>query len=253
MLERLFITFGQSVLDILPITAVILFFQAGVLRRSPDNLRRILLGLFYTLGGLSLFRLGLDDMVIPLGGRMAELLAARTVDEGSGSLDQAWLLLFAASIGLSAAMIEPTLWAVAQHAERMSGGELRATSLRLVVSLGVSCGLLLGTMRIAAGIPILWVAVPLLGGTALLASQASRNIVALSLDTGALATSVVTVPLIAAFGISVARTLPGRDPVLDGFGLVFFALLTPCFSLLAFNALSRRLARRRREQDNSGD
>ena len=239
MLERIGSTSLQIALDVLPIALVILFFQAGILRRYPTHLRRILIGIGYTLLGLTLFRLGLEDTLLPLGESMARQLVSHgdTALESKTWLDYLWLLAFAGSIGLAATLIEPTLIAIAQREQDLTGGQMRAWDLRLVVSVGVALGLILGTGRILVGIPVLALAIPMILLTAILAFKAPKFIVPLALDTGPMATSVVTVPLIAAFGIAVARTLPDRDPVLDGFGLVFFALLTPVFSLLAFTSI----------------
>ena len=236
----------QTTLDVLPIMLVILVFQMGVLRRKPRYLKTILIGGVYTLVGLVLFRLGLEDTLLPLGSRMAESL----VNLGTIPLadkqwyDHLWLLLFAGLIGLAATLIEPTLSAVASRVDQLTGGEMRAMHLRYVVATGVAFGLMLGTLRILLGTPILFFVIPILALLGLMSIHAPKTILPLALDTGPMATSVVTVPLIAAFGIAVADTIPGRDPVLDGFGLVLFALLMPVLSVLLFTFYRRWKARR---------
>ena len=129
------------------------------------------------------------------------------------------------------------LTAVANRVYEMTGGALRPWSLRLVVASGVAMGLALGTVRIAVGFPLEYLLVPMVTAIAVLSFTAPRRIIPLASDSGALATSVVTVPMIAAFGLAVAETIPGRDPLTDGFGLILFALLVPIVSVLALAQL----------------
>lgn len=238
----------QTCTDVLPIIAIILIFQFLVLRTPPAHPKRLLRGGFHALLGLILFRLGLDGTLLPLGADMAQHLAGATQQSAAPLIGYLWLVLFAGGIGLAATLIEPTLMAIANRIQELTGGEIRAWDLRLVVACGVAMGLCIGTVRIILGTPILLFIVPMVALLLLVSVLAPKNIVSLALDTGPMATSVVTVPLIAAFGSSVARTLPGRDPVLDGFGLIFFALVTPVLSLLMFTTVKRFLPRQERRE-----
>jgi hypothetical protein len=235
----------QTCTDVLPIIAIIVIFQFVVLRAPPTHAKRIVRGGFHALLGLILFRFGLDSTLLPLGADMAQHLAGAAQSSRAPLISYLWLVLFAGGIGLAATLIEPTLLAIADRIQELTGGEIRAWDLRLVVACGVAMGLCIGTVRIILGTPILVFIVPMIALLLLVSFLAPKNIVSLALDTGPMATSVVTVPLIAAFGSSVARTLPGRDPVLDGFGLIFFALLTPVLSLLMFTTFKRLVSRKR--------
>lgn len=243
MIDRLVEEALLTAHDIVPIAVVVAAFQAGIIREQPANLRRILIGLLYVFVGLTLFRLGLADSLVPIGGLMAEQLA-RPAAGGTASR-HLWLYGFAAAIGLVATLIEPTVIAVADRVRDLTGGALRPWALRLAVALGVAAGLALGTVRIVVGFPAPYLFVPLIGLIAVLAATAPRAIVPLAFDSGAMATSVVTVPLIAAFGLALAETLPGRDPLTDGFGLILLALLGPMASVLAFAQLQAWRHRRR--------
>jgi hypothetical protein len=227
--------------DVVPVAIVVAFFQLVVVRRPPANLTGILIGVGYVLLGLTLFRVGLSLSLLPVGSFMAEQLtragAARGADAAAGWHDYLWLYLFVAAIGLAATLIEPSLKAVAERVRAITGGAIRPWSLRLVIASGVALGLLLGTLRIVVGFPMEYVVVPLLAAIAILALSAPRAIVPLALDSGAMATSVVTVPMISAFGVTLAATVPGRSPLTDGFGLILLALLLPVVSLLAFAQL----------------
>lgn len=239
-------SFLQTALDVLPIAAVIGAFQVLAFRGAPPRLGRILIGLAAIVAGISFFRAGLDLSLVPMGGDLALRLAQRVAaPEHSTFLNALWLVVFAASLGFAATMIEPTLIGIAQRVQDLTGGELRPFGFRLVVAIGVAAGLAAGTVRILVGFPYIYLMAPLLGLIAVAALLAPRAFVPLALDSGPMATSVVTVPIIAAFGASLARHLPGRDPLADGFGLVFLALLMPIGCLLVFAQIKLILYRRR--------
>lgn len=232
----------DTLLDVLPIVLVIVFFQFLLARRPPHNWRRVLVGALYAVVGLVLFRLGLEDTLVPLGRTMADQLASLgdTPLAEKAWYNHLWLVLFAASLGLAATLIEPTLSAVAAKVDDLSGGELKARHLRWTVAAGVAVGLALGTFRILIGVPILSFILPVIAALLLFSWRAPKPMVPLALDTGPMATSVVVVPMVAAFGVAVAQVIPGRDPVLDGFGLIFFALVMPVLAVQLFAIWQQR-------------
>ena len=235
----------RTVLDLAPIVVVVSVFQFGIIRRSFANLPRILVGLVYVTLGLILFRIGLEESLIPVGRDMArQLVAALVAMEELSWWSYLPLLSFAAAIGFTAALIEPTLVAAAGRVQELSGGSLRARVLRMVVSCGVALGLFLGTLRIVGAFPLAY----MLAGSAillvLLALFAPRSIVPLAFDSGGIATSVVTVPLIAAYGVTLAEAMPTETTAADGFGLIVLALLYPVILLLAFTIALARFAKR---------
>jgi hypothetical protein len=240
-------SFVQTAIDVSPIALVIAAFQVLAFRRPPPRLGRILLGLAAIIAGISLFRAGLNLSLIPLGDDLALRLAGRVASpDHSTFLNALALVAFAALLGFAATMIEPTVTGIAERVRELTGGGLRPLHFRLVVALGVAAGLALGTVRILAGFPYVFVLLPLLVLIAIAAVATPRSFVPLALDSGPMATSVVTVPIIAAFGASLARHLPGRDPLADGFGLVLLALLMPTGCLLVF-AQVRLIVERRRK------
>jgi hypothetical protein len=224
---------ANTLYDLVPILAVFAVFQLGIMRAAVPRLKRMLLGLFYVLVGLTFFRIGLSLSFIPIGGDIARQLVESAATGGS----YLFVLAFAALIGVSATLIEPTLTAAATRVSDLSGGVMRPWPFRFVVALGVGAGLALGAFRIVHGVPIEYVLGAAVGVLCVLVLLAPRGIVPLALDSGGIATSVVTVPLIAAFGVAVAETVPGRGALTDGFGLIVLALLCPAIMLLAFAAV----------------
>lgn len=242
--------------DVLPIAAILFGFQVFVLRRPIPNLRRVLLGFVFVLLGLALFLEGLEAALFPLGRLMAEQLTDPAFIYGDGQatatphwLDYVWVYVFAAAIGFSAPLAEPSLIAVAMKANQVSGGTISVWGLRIAVALGASAGIALGTFRIVSGLPLYSF---IIAGYVIVIIQtafAPKAIIPLAYDSGGVTTSTVTVPLVAALGLGLATTIPGRSPVLDGFGLISITVLCPMISVMGYAQLSewrsRRAARRR--------
>ena len=248
MEQKLLQTLGTTIADILPLALIIFVFQRLVLRRPIANLGRVGLGFLYVLVGLAFFLQGLEMALFPIGKLMAQQLTApdfimglegmgATVTELNWS-DYLWVYVFALAIGFSTTLAEPSLLAVALKAHQVSGGVIGAWGLRIAVAIGVAMGIGLGTYRIITGTPLHWFIIA--GYTVVIVQTffAPRMIIPLAYDSGGVTTSTVTVPLVAALGLGLASTVPGRNPVVDGFGLIAFASLFPIITVLAFAQIS---------------
>ena len=239
-----------TVVDVLPIAAIIFGFQFIVLRQKPANFTEILWGFGWVLIGLSLFLLGLEWCLFPLGRLMAEQLtdpafieAGKVVEGAINWRDYYWVYIFAFMIGFSTTIAEPSLIAVAIKANEVSGGAISIWGLRISVAIGVATGISLGCYRIVVGDPIHWY---IIGGYVLVVLQttvAPKMIIPLAYDSGGVTTSTVTVPLVAALGLGLSETVPGRNPLIDGFGLIAFASLFPILSVMAYAQLAEFRAR----------
>ena len=250
-------TLGATFRDVIPIAAVLIFFQAAVLRRRLPNPRRIAVGFVFVLLGLALFLVGLEQALFPIGETMARQLtdpetigAAISSEVGSVGSDIDWrdywlVYAFAAAIGFATTVAEPSLMAVALKAEEVSGGTIRAWGLRLVVAVGVAVGVSLGCFRIVTGTPLPWYIIGAYVVVIVQTFRAARTIVPLAYDSGGVTTSTVTVPVVAALGLGLAASIPGRSPLIDGFGLIAFASVFPIMSVLAYAIVSSWWNRRR--------
>lgn len=245
----------STVSDVLPIAAIIFGFQFIVIRKAPANLGSILMGFVWVLVGLSLFLLGLEWCLFPLGRVMAEQLTAPDFIHAGQAATQAmqaihwadyyWVYIFAFSIGFSTTIAEPSLMAVAIKANEVSGGAIGVWGLRIAVALGVAIGIALGCYRIVVGDPIHWYIIAGYVVVVIQTSFAPKLIIPLAYDSGGVTTSTVTVPLVAALGLGLSETVPGRNPLLDGFGLIAFASLFPIMSVMAYAQLSEFIGNRR--------
>jgi len=249
-------TLRSTIIDVLPIAVIIGGFQLLVIRRPVPNLGRVLTGFVYVLAGLVLFLVGLQEALFPIGKLMAAQLTDPAFIRGDGGgADQLvlywheywWTYLFAAAIGFATTIAEPSLIAVAIKASKVSGGTVGVWGLRLAVAVGVAFGIALGTFRIITGSPLHWY---IIGGYVVVMIQTlycPRSIIALAYDSGGVTTSTVTVPLVTALGLGLASTVPGRSPLLDGFGLIAFASLCPIMTVMAYAQISEwRLRQKKR-------
>jgi len=248
--------FLETLFNIAPIIIVLAFFQFLVLRTPLLHPYRVLRGFTYVILGLVLFLMGLQEAIFPLGEVMARQLTDPEFVHGSvDSIAQAiqwqdygWVYLFALSIGLSTTLAEPALIAVGMKAEQVSGGAISAWGLRVAVSVGVAIGVMIGCYRIVTGTD-LWLYI--ISAYVLVVFQtifAPRMIIPLAYDSGGVTTSTVTVPLLAALGLGLASSIPGRSPLIDGFGLIAFASVFPIISVLAYAQISAWLEKRRTEE-----
>ncbi len=238
--------------DVLPIILLIGCFQLLILRQPIPHLRRVIVGSVYVVIGLALFLAGLEKALFPLGKIMAAQLSDPSFVYGTeGIVTQAdwmaygWVYLFAAMIGFATTIAEPSLIAVAFKANEVSAGTINQWGLRITVALGVALGISLGTFRIVSGTPLY---LYIFAGYMIVIVQtiyAPKSIIALAYDSGGVTTSTVTVPLVAALGLGLSATVPGRNPALDGFGLIAFASLCPIITVLGYAQLMHWKSKRR--------
>jgi len=229
-----------SLRDLLPIILVVGFFQMVIIQQPIPDFFEILLGTLFIVIGLTLFVHGLETGLFPIGETMAYEFAEK------GSL--AWLLLFAFSLGFGTTVAEPALIAVAKEAaviaaeEHMIEDTQRARNeyafgLRITVAISVGFAILLGVFRIIKGWPIQYFILGGYIGVVIMTAFAPDEIIGIAYDSGGVTTSTITVPLVTALGVGLASAIKGRNPMIDGFGLIAFASLTPMIFVMAYGMI----------------
>ena len=230
----------STVLDVAPIAGILVVFQVAVLRRRLPNPGRMAIGFVMVLFGLALFLVGLEKALFPIGQTMAQQLTApgtigqQDLTVGVDWRDYGLVYAFAAAIGFATTIAEPSLIAVALKAEEVSGGAVRALGLRIAVAVGVAVGVSLGCFRIVTGTPLPWYIIAAYIIVIVQTFRSRKTIVPLAYDSGGVTTSTVTVPVVAALGLGLASSIPGRSPLIDGFGLIAFASVFPIMSVLGY-------------------
>ncbi len=240
LLKHLANSLLDSIRDMLPIVAVIAFFQLVVLQEPIPNLEGLLIGSMLVVIGLTLFVHGLKIGLFPIGESMAFDFARK------GSVT--WLLLFAFALGFGTTVAEPALIAVSEEAAEVAatGGmigdsieekEGYADGLRLTVALAVGLAILIGVLRILRGWPIQYLIIGGYLGVVIMTAFAPPEIIGIAYDSGGVTTSTITVPLVTALGVGLASSIQGRNPMTDGFGLIAFASLTPMIFVMGYGMI----------------
>ena len=230
----------NSFRDLLPIILVVSFFQLFILQQSIPNWPSLLIGTLFVVIGLALFIRGLELALFPIGESLAYAFARK------GSL--AWLLLFAFLLGFGTTVAEPALIAVANEAAIVAadGGMIEnnalaqasyADGLRFTVALSVGIAIVIGVFRIIKGWPIHFFIIGGYIGVVIMTAFAPKEIIGIAYDSGGVTTSTITVPLVTALGVGLASSIKGRNPMVDGFGLIAFASLTPMIFVMAYGML----------------
>jgi hypothetical protein len=230
----------SSVRDLLPIVLVVTFFQLVVIQQPFPDLARMITGFLMVVLGLALFVRGLEQALFPIGESIAYAFARKA--------NLFWLLLFAFALGFGTTIAEPALTAVADEAARIAadGGviadqadalESYSLGLRLTVALSVGFAILTGVYRIVKGWPIQYLIIGGYIGVVIMTAFAPPEIIGIAYDSGGVTTSTVTVPLVTALGVGLAESIKGRNPMVDGFGLIAFASLTPMIFVMAFGMI----------------
>lgn len=233
-------TLMSSARDLFPVLLVIVVFQLLIIGDPLPDTLGLVQGMLFVVVGLTLFVYGLERGLFPVGESMARAFARK------GSLP--WLLAFAFCLGFATTIAEPALIAVAGEAAQMAAAEEHiadteearsawALGLRLVVALAVGSAIVLGVLRILKGWPLHHL---IIGGYVIVLAMtgfAPEEMVGIAYDAGGVTTSTITVPLVTALGVGLATAIEGRNPAVDGFGLIAFASLTPMIFVMAYGIL----------------
>ncbi|MDD5112513.1 MAG: DUF1538 domain-containing protein [Methylobacter sp.] len=230
----------SSFLDLAPILAVVLIFQVLVIQKPIPDVTNLIIGTLFVVIGLTLFIQGLEQSLFPIGESMAYAFARK------GSLF--WLLTFAFCLGFGTTIAEPALIAVADEAANIAskGGAIEqsgtardsyALGLRLTVALSVGFAILIGVLRIIRGWPLHYLIIGGYCAVIVVTPFAPPEIIGIAYDSGGVTTSTITVPLVTALGVGLATAIKGRNPMLDGFGLIAFASLTPIIFVMTYGML----------------
>ncbi|MDH3492046.1 MAG: DUF1538 domain-containing protein [Acidobacteriota bacterium] len=229
-----------AITDLIPIILVVVFFQIVVIQQPFPQIWEVLVGSLFVIVGLMLFIEGLEIGLFPIGETLAYALAKK------GSL--IWLVIFSFALGFSTTIAEPALIAIAKEASEISADtglidksaatkSAYALGLRLSVAFSVGLAIVIGVVRILKGWKLYYLVI---GGyviVMLMTIIAPREIIGLAYDAGGVTTSTITVPLVAALGVGLSNTIKGRNPLIDGFGLIAFASLLPMVFVMGYGLI----------------
>lgn len=238
-----------TALTVLPVALFLVLFHRVVLKQRLANAGQIVIGFLFIIVGLTSLLLGLEKALFPLGRLMVEQLVGLTAGHSATAAALHWtayypIYLFAFCIAFGAAAAEPALLSIALKVNEISGGTVPALGLRIAAAVGVASGVTLGCIRIAADIPLHWLAAAVYIVIIIQTFFAPRSIVPIAYDSGGVSTTAVTVPVITALGLGLAEQLPGREPLRDGFGLIGLACFCSAISVLGYAQLAAWIGKR---------
>ncbi len=231
-------------MDVFPILLVIVFFQVFVIQKSFPNLGTTLVGFALVVFGLFIFIQGLESALFPLGERMAHQFAQKG--------DIRWIVFFGFALGFSTTIAEPALTVIANKAGKLAAdaGTISAQpgpiadyvlGLRLTVAFSVGLAGAIGVIRIIKGWPLMWFVMAGYGLIMVTTLFAPKEIIGIAYDAGGITTSTITVPLVTALGVGLATFIRGRNPIIDGFGLIALASLTPILFVMVFGIVAQEV------------
>lgn len=239
---KIFAEFGNqfllTIIDVAAVVILITVFQVAILRKPIPHIKNVIFGVILVIIGLTFFLLGLEKALFPVGNIMAKQLSSAefvgVTNDTAHWLDYYWIYIFAGFIGFATTIAEPALIAVAMKAHEVSGGTIHKLGLRLAVAFGASFALVLGTVRIVIGAPLYLFIIVGYVIVIILTIITPKKLIALAYDSGGVTTSTVTVPIVTALGLGLAGAIPGRNPALDGFGMIALTCLFPIISVMTY-------------------
>jgi hypothetical protein len=234
---------GDQLRAVVPLAAYLALFQVIVLQTPVAGPQGIFLGLGAVVVGLVLFMEGLRVGLMPFGEAIGHALPQR--------LRLRVVLAVAFVLGIGVTLAEPAIGALQMAGRAVDPQQAPvlytllngwAPALVGAVGLGVGVAATLGLLRFLLGWslkPMIFASVGLALGLSLLCSQQPHlgDVLALAWDCGAVTTGPVTVPLVLALGMGVARSAGQRDEGLAGFGIVTLASLMPVCAVLLLSLL----------------
>lgn len=233
-------TIYKVIIAVLPLVIVAIVAQLLLLKLPPDEMKRIALGLVFSMIGLSFFLQGVEIGFMPAGEHIGATL---------GGSRSAWLLVpLGIWLGIVAAIAEPSVLVLADEVEKVSSGSISKRFLVSVLAVGV--GLLVGIamLRVLYDIPLMAILLPGYLLVFLMIPYVSTAFTPIAFDAGVVATGPITVTFVLGISLGAAGAL-GRDPVISGFGLVSFVAMAPILSIMFVGVLLQRQQRRQEAKE----
>ncbi|TVQ69779.1 MAG: DUF1538 domain-containing protein [Balneolaceae bacterium] len=214
---------------LVPLVLFFLIAQVLFLRIPWKKVIDIIKGIVLAFIGLTLFLQGVHVGFEPAGTMMGQVL---------GSKNHNWILIpIGFVLGFVATIAEPAIRILNHEVDKVSGGYIPRKVLLYTLCIGVGFSIALAMLRLLAGIPIVWLVLPGYVIALIMMQYTSPTFTAVAFDAGGVATGPMTVTFIMAIALGVGEVLPGRDPMIDSFGMIALVALAPIISVLTLGLL----------------
>ena len=221
----------ETMKGIVPLTAILTFFQLIVLKKPIENVRQFVFGLIFASLGLHLFLMGANMSLIPLGD---------TVGRNLYSLDRRWIIVaLGFAVGYLGTLVEPALKSLAMEVEELSVGAIPAKVLIHGVAAGFGAGMALGLYKIIANIPFIKILVPAMVLVLILSLLTPEPFDAIAMDSASATTGPVNIPINMAIAVGLASIIESADPLISGFGIVGLTSVGAMVSVMILGILTR--------------
>lgn len=223
--------FGEVLRTLLPVVALVLLLSLTLVQVNIEVIARFLVGSLLLLTGLSVFLLGVDLAMNPIGEHMAvEMATSKTALK---------ILLFSFLLGFLVTVAEPDLMILGGQVESASGGRINANTMVYAVSAGVGLLISLGSVRLLSAkisYPVfMGLAYTLILGLSFLVSE---EFLAISFDSSGATTGALTTPLVLALSLGLSRIKGGRSIEEDSFGMVGAMSAGPIIAVMLMSVLT---------------
>ncbi|MCE7793633.1 DUF1538 domain-containing protein [Salipaludibacillus sp. CUR1] len=226
----------EVTMAVIPLLIFFFVFQFFFLKLEKEKIKNIVIGIIFTFAGLVLFLQGVEVGFFPAGEAIGESLGAR---ENTMLLLPVLGFLF----GLVATFAEPAIRILNYEVEKVTAGSISKNVMLITLSLGVGVSIALSMFRILAGIPLWWFIIPGYALAIILIFFSKDRFISIAFDAGGVATGPMTVTFIMAIAVGVATVTEGRDPLVDGFGMIALVALTPIISVLILGLIYKQKER----------
>ncbi|MUV36975.1 hypothetical protein JNUCC1_00781 [Lentibacillus sp. JNUCC-1] len=238
-------TLGEVGLALLPLVILFIVFQIFFLKLPLRKLLDITIGFLLTFLGLAIFLQGVNIGFLPVGELMGEKL---------GALTHRWILIpIGFLLGFFAIYAEPAVAVLINQVDKVSSGYIPEKVLLYTLSIGVGIAVVLSMIRIIVGISLWYFILPGYILAFIMVKYTSKTFTAIAFDSGGVATGPMTATFILALFVGLASVTEGRDPLLDGFGMVALVALAPILSVLTLGVLYGRKEKGQYAEETDGD
>lgn len=222
----------EVVLAVLPIVLLFILLNFFSFRIRRKRFWNILKGFLITTIGLVLFLHGVNMAYVPVGQHLGSAIAA---------IEHNHLLIPLGFImGFLVDFAEPAIHVMVKQVEELSEGRIRAKVMLAVISIGIGLAVGLSMWRLLAGFSLYYFLIPGYGLAFILGRKVDKLFLAMAFDNGGVATGPMCSTFLLSMCVSIAAQIEGRDPIIDGFGVVAMIALTPILSTLVLGYIYKR-------------
>ncbi len=221
-----------------PMFLILAVFQTFMLRLPGEQLKRMILGMFYSFIGLVVFMVGVSGGFTPVG---------RELGMSLGAMSGGWVLIpVGVVLGAVVVCAEPAVWVLTEQVEEISGGHIRRRIMLVALSISIAGAVALGMFRVVTGLSIWYVIVPGYALALLLTRYCPPLFTAIAFDSGGVASGPMSSTFVLALTLG-ASIAGGGNPATDAFGMVAMIAMAPLITIQVLGLAFKRLDRKQRE------